>query len=101
MPPPSVPTPTDQPLDRRVRAAPRVVSREVEAETVLLDLDSGRYFDLDDTGTRLWRRLAPGARLGDVVDELAAEYDAPRERLAADLVAFVAELERQKLVVDD
>jgi len=101
---PTPPDPTDpsaDPLDRRLRAAPRVVAREIEAETVLLDLASGRYFDLDDTGTRLWRRLAEGARLGDVVNELASEFDAPRERLAADVVAFVAELEREQLVVDD
>jgi hypothetical protein len=103
MPPPSDSTPstTGDPLDRRFRPAPRVVAREVDAETVLLDLASGRYFDLDDTGSWVWRRLAAGARLGEVVDELAAEYDAPRERLAADVVAFVAELERERLVVGD
>lgn len=102
MPPPLDPTaPTGDPLDRRLRPAPRVVAREVEAETVLLDLASGRYFDLDDTGSWLWRRLSEGARLGDVVEELAARFDAPREQLAADVVAFVAELEREKLVVDD
>lgn len=101
MPPPAPAAPTADPLDRRLRPAPRVVAREVETETVLLDLASGRYFDLDDTGSWLWRRLTEGTRLSDVVEELAARFDAPREQLAADVVAFVAELEREKLVVDD
>jgi hypothetical protein len=91
---------SDPPLDlaSRFRQAPRVAARALGEETVLLDLDSGRYFDLDATGSRIWTLLAPGAALTSVLDALEAEYDAPRERLAADLVEIVATLERQGLV---
>jgi len=36
-----------------------VVSREIEGETVLLNLESGRYFGLNAVGTRVWQ-FEPG-----------------------------------------
>lgn len=84
---------------RRFRAADRVVSRAIGGDTLLLDLATGRYFDLDDSGSFVWSRLAAGARLDEIVDSLEDTFDAPRERLAADVEVFVAELERERLVV--
>lgn len=84
---------------RRFRAADRVVARAIGDETLLLDLETGRYFDLDDSGSFVWSRLAAGAPLEEIVDSLASTFDAPRARLAADLEGFVAELERERLVV--
>lgn len=86
---------------RRFRAADRVVSRAIGGETLLLDLATGRYFDLDDSGSFVWDKLTAGAPLEAIVDSLEDAFDAPRERLAADVAAFVGELERERLVVAD
>lgn len=79
--------------------APRVMSRELDGEAVLLDLASGRYFGLNPTGRRIWELLAPGKSLESVLDRLEAEFEAPRSELAADLLDLVTRLERERLVL--
>lgn len=79
--------------------APRVMSRELDGEAVLLDLASGRYFGLNPTGRRIWELLAPGTSLESVLDRLEAEFEAPRAELEADLVMLVGRLEAAGLVL--
>jgi hypothetical protein len=85
-------------LDARFRRRERVVSRTLGEETVLLELDAGRYFDLDATGSRVWALFATPAPLRDVLAALEAEFDAPDGEIALDLVRLVAELEGEGLV---
>jgi len=79
--------------------APRVMSRELDGEAVLLDLASGRYFSLNPTGRRIWELLSPSVSLESVLDRLEAEFAAPRAELAADLLDLVTRLERERLVL--
>ena len=81
------------------RAARHVVAARQGDRTILLDARRGRYFGVDDVGATIWRRLAEGATLPQLVAELEAEYAAPRETLERDAAAFVARLERAHLVV--
>lgn len=45
-------------------------------EVVLLDLRSGRYFTLNDVGSRVWMLLAPGTTPSAIVETIRREYDA-------------------------
>lgn len=83
----------------RFRVRERVLARRFGGETVLLDLDSGHYFDLDETGGRIWAALETGQPTRELVRALAEEFDAPAERIGADVAALLAELERAGLIV--
>ncbi len=85
-------------LATRVRPAKNVLCRGVAGESVLLDAASGSYFGLDEVGARIWALLAAGEPLERIVTVLAGEYDAPEERLRADLLALVEELAANRLV---
>lgn len=65
---------------------------------MLLDLESGRYFELNATGRRIWELLDEGSSLARVLDRLVAEFDAPREELESDLLTLVGELDREGLL---
>ena len=53
-------------LDNRVAIPESVIAREVDGETVLLNLDTGIYFGLDAVGTAIWRAIQEDGRLMDV-----------------------------------
>jgi hypothetical protein len=89
----------DSALDRRVAIGEDVIARELEGETVLLNLETGIYFGLDQVGTRIWQLLGAGGPLQAILETLAAEYDAERGMLERDLVRFVSQLEAKGLVV--
>ena len=76
-----------------------VVAREVGGEQVLLHLGSGTYFGLNAVGGRVWQLLEAGdCTLGQLVDAIEAEFDAPRATVEADLQALVKDLVENDLV---
>jgi hypothetical protein len=84
--------------DAIVTARPGVISRLVEASTVLLDSTSGRYFSLDAIGTRVWAHLLSTPTPRQAVEALVAEFDADPDVIRQDLERLVERLEAQGLV---
>jgi hypothetical protein len=76
-----------------------VVFRELDGEGVILNLASGIYFGLDETGTRIWRLIEEHQRLDAVLTALTDEYEAPRDTLERDLMNLAAELSEKGLLV--
>jgi hypothetical protein len=77
---------------------PDVVFRELEAEAVLLNLDTGIYFGLNATGVRMWQLIVEHRTLDRVLAALEREFDAPAAQLEADLLTWVSQLEDQGLL---
>jgi hypothetical protein len=76
-----------------------VVSQVIDGEAILIDLESGVYYSMDEVGATLWSLIEAQCRLEDVVSEITARYDAPRERVEADVLRVVADFVRENLVV--
>ena len=76
-----------------------VVFRELDGEGVILNLASGIYFGLDQTGTRMWRLIEQHGQLTAVMAALSDEYEAASETLERDLISLVAELTEKGLLV--
>ena len=91
-------------LEARVRVPDHVVYRWFEAETLLLNLDTGQYHGLNPTGGRMLQLLdETDGKVGEAVARLAAEHDdIDAEQIASDMAQFCAELgERGLIEVDD
>jgi hypothetical protein len=75
-----------------------VVTRLVDGMTVLLDVDSGRTFSLDDIGTRAWQALIEAPTVQAAVEQLQREYDAEPGELERDLLALIDRLASAQLL---
>lgn len=78
----------------------QVHSRLFQDELVVLDLASGEYYSLDAIGSRVWRELALGRPLREVVRLVGGEYDVDVARLTEDIRDFARELVRRGLMVE-
>jgi coenzyme PQQ synthesis protein D (PqqD) len=89
--------------DTVLRHRPGVLFRDLAGEAVLLDPAAGIYFGLNEVGTRAWNLLGAGAgaTLAAVHAALAAEYDAPPEKIWDDLLALVRDLLAHRLIEID
>ena len=83
---------------RVIRRNPRVLARELGGEAVLLDLDRGTYFGLNEVGSRTWALLGDHSRLAEVAELLLVEYEVSADRLWPELEALVVDLARHGLV---
>jgi hypothetical protein len=75
-----------------------VVFRDLAQETVLLNVDSGRYHSIDRIGARFFAVLRDAAEVGDAVRPLAAEFGQPADVIERDLAAFCNQLLESDLV---
>jgi len=73
-------------LDDCVQIPESVVSRELDGETVILNLESTVYFGLDAVGTRIWTLIQQHGSLHQVFDKLQAEFPVDPGILQKDLL---------------
>jgi len=85
-------------LSLEVAPSNDVVWRNLQGESVLLDLKSGVYFGLDTVGTRIWTLLQANHNLQAVLQELLSEYDVGEEQCASDLVDLISAMAEKGLV---
>jgi Coenzyme PQQ synthesis protein D (PqqD) len=67
--------------NNRVVVPQHVLVRHLDGESVLLNLESERYFGLDATGTRMWQLVTTEPNVGAAFDKLLAEFDVEPEPL--------------------
>jgi hypothetical protein len=86
-------------LDERLRRQDGVLAQQAEGQTVLLRLEDGGYYALDEVGATIWE-LCDGERpVGEIVALLCAQFDAPEATVRADVLEFVGDLRRERLLV--
>lgn len=75
-----------------------VLFQEVDGEAVLLSLDEGCYYGLDELGTRIWKLIDQDLDRAQVVAAIVEEYDVEPDQARRDLDAFLSDLEQSGLI---
>ncbi len=91
---------TDSPvIGMRYGVRESVLHTRLETESVLLDLDSGRYFSLNSVGSRIWDRLAEQPRTAEeLIADITEEYEVSRESAEQDILDLLRELVTHNLL---
>jgi hypothetical protein len=76
-----------------------VLSRRVGDETIILDLETERYFGLTGVGTRLWQLLDDGMSFDRAVAVLSEEYGVDAAIVERDIREVLDDLLGSDLVV--
>jgi hypothetical protein len=90
-------------LNVRVRLPQHVVHRTFVAETVVLNLRTGKYHGLNATAGRMLDALDEAATVRDAAAAVASRYDERQETVETDMVELCSALLARGLVevVDD
>ncbi|MEI9992436.1 MAG: PqqD family protein [Rhizomicrobium sp.] len=77
---------------------PGLMTAAVHDETMMMDIEGGKYYGLDDIGSAIWQRLEAPQTFAALIDGLAAEYDAERNVIAADVARLLALMAEHKVI---
>ena len=77
---------------------PDVQSTTMDGETVLLALDTGRYYTLNRLGTVIWDQCNGHTTMKDIHAVLCVRFEVASERALDDLVALVNQLIQEGLL---
>lgn len=77
----------------------RVVANELnDAETVMLDVEQGRYFGVREIGKFIWEAVDQPASIDDLVAALLQRYEIDEQTCREEVLAFLDDLADQGLL---
>jgi coenzyme PQQ synthesis protein D (PqqD) len=79
-------------LTMRAVVPAHVLIRHLDGESVLLNLESERYFGLDATGTRMWELLTSQPCIAVALEKLQEEYEVEPAVLRSHLTQLLSGL---------
>lgn len=74
------------------------VSPDASGDVVILHLKDGIYYELNETGARIWELIQQPCSLGAVLEALLAEYETDAQQCEADLLALVEDMAGRGLI---
>ena len=81
--------------------SPNVIHETIEGEVILIDLKTGTYFSLRDSGAAVWQALEQGAGEDGITAELRSRYDASEEQIRDAVRQLLGQLEGEGLIRAD
>lgn len=85
-------------LQTQARLPQHVVHRSFVAETVVLNLRTGKYHGLNPTAGKMLEALEAAPTVGDAVPALADEYGLQQEQIQGDLLTLTQGLLERGLI---
>jgi len=90
---------------RVFRHAPHVVWTSLRGETVVFDIERGKYESLNEVATSVWELLSDGSTFESIIDALKEEYELPADgavdQLVTDVAMLIARLEKARVIVSE
>lgn len=70
----------------------------IAGELVVLELDGGTYYELNEVGAFVWRAIQEPTSVRAVLGSLQATYDVPEDECKTDLISLLARLQAKQLI---
>jgi outer membrane protein assembly factor BamB len=79
---------------------PHVVAETLDGEATIVDLDSGTYYALNESGSLIWDGLIAGSPPSEVAATLAGAYELEADDATRSVEDLVKKLAEANLIVD-
>ncbi len=76
----------------------KIFWRKVEDETVILNIDRGFYYTLDEIGTLIWEMIAASKDEEAIAQDIADSYDVDERSLEKDITSFLKNITKEGLI---
>ena len=80
------------------RASSKHLYSQIDAEAVILDINSGTYYGLNEVSNRVWQLLQVPTSEDRLLELLLEEYEVTPEKASADLQDLLQDLSSNGLV---
>ncbi len=78
---------------------PKVILETFDDEVVLVNLDSGSYYTIDNVGVAIWEHIENGAGVDAIVKSTIEAHEADNAHIKSAVYQFIEALEKEGLVV--
>ena len=82
-----------------VGASPHHLYTTLGSEAVVLELQAGNYFGMNDVGTAVWNFLQQPRQVSDVIEHIVNNYEVSADQAEVEILGFLQNLVDKGLVV--
>jgi len=78
----------------------KIITREIQGETVLLNQENGDYFSLNGIGTEVYNCICEGMEIEEIINSLLTKYNTEYDTLKNDIVSLVNKMQKKNILID-
>ena len=77
----------------------KIIAKEIQGETVLLNKENGDYFSLNNSGTDIYNCICNGMNADEIVNFMLDKYDAEFDTIKKDVMMILKQLEEKNILL--
>jgi len=85
-------------IDSVVSQEQDIDAADLNGEKVMMDIDKGKYFALNEVGSRIWDIISEPKKVKSIIDELLKEYEIDRLTCENEVVEFLGKMYEAGLI---
>lgn len=82
-----------------VRRNPEMVTSKIDNEIVMMSIEKGEYYGLDETGTYIWEMIETPVTVENLIQNLMNEFEVEMEQCQNDTLEFLKDLYGKGLLI--
>ena len=86
-------------METTVVRADDLLATDLDSETILMGIEQGAYYGMEETARRIWELVEQPRQVADLCRQLAVEYNVAPDVCERDVIAFLEELAEENLVI--
>jgi len=63
-----------------------------------MNIQTGKYYGLDEIGTRIWELMKEEIEVKKIINELRKEFDVSEQQCKKDVLTLLGDLEKNQLI---
>ena len=75
-----------------------VFANEIDGEAVMMNIQTGKYYGLDEIGSRIWELMEQKIQVKEIIEQLQKEYDVNEQQCKTDVLNLLNELKSNQLI---
>lgn len=84
--------------DQVIEQNKQYIASDMNGETVMMNVESGKYYNLGMVGGRIWELSSSPVSLQNIVNTLVAEYDVSYEVCLEQVSEFAGQMFKEGLI---
>ena len=79
--------------------SPTIIHEIIEGEAVIINMEMGHYYSIDQTGAGIWELVDKRASADEIIQSFTQYYAGNPKTIQRSVLDFLAELQRENLIV--
>jgi hypothetical protein len=85
-------------LQNVIARVPEQISGELDGKAVLLSIENGEYYNMNEVATRIWQLVEKPVAISAIIDRLLSEFEIERDACEAEVLTYLGRLQKDNLL---